>query len=143
MIPQRITLLTIGASSVPELRAFYQSLEWEETDISSDSYAVFKTAGVLLSIFPIEELEKDAGVSFKAAPGTYKGFTMAINVKTPDEVDSVIETIKKVNGRVLKEPGDAFWGGRTAYFSDPENNLWEVAWNPTAVFDERGAMLSF
>ncbi|MBP1156451.1 MULTISPECIES: helix-turn-helix transcriptional regulator [unclassified Paenibacillus] len=37
----------------------------------------------------------------------------------------------------------AFWGGRIAYFSDPENNLWEVAWNPTAIFDERGAMISF
>jgi uncharacterized glyoxalase superfamily protein PhnB len=38
---------------------------------------------------------------------------------------------------------NAFWGGRTAYFSDPEHNLWEVAWNPSAVFDERGGMISF
>jgi hypothetical protein len=30
-----------------------------------------------------------------------------------------------------------------AYFADPEHNLWEVAWNPTALFDERGAMLTF
>jgi hypothetical protein len=44
---------------------------------------------------------------------------------------------------VLREASDAFWGGRTAYFCDPERNLWEVAWNPTAVFDERGAMIRF
>lgn len=143
MIPQRITLLTIGAANVPVLRAFYQSLGWEETEISSDSYAVFKTAGVLLSIFPIEELEKDAGVSFSVSTGSYKGFTMAINVEKPEEVDRVMEAIKKVNGKIVKEAGEAFWGGRTAYFADPENNLWEVAWNPTSVFDERGAMLSF
>ncbi|WP_235973585.1 VOC family protein [Peribacillus faecalis] len=45
--------------------------------------------------------------------------------------------------RLEKQASDAFWGGRTAYFSDPENNLWEVAWNPDSVFDERGAMISF
>ena len=24
----------------------------------------------------------------------------------------------------------ADWGGRTAYFADPEDNYWEVAWVP-------------
>jgi hypothetical protein len=33
-------------------------------------------------------------------------------------------------------------GGKTAYFADPENNLWEIAWNPDSTFDERGALLS-
>jgi hypothetical protein len=33
-------------------------------------------------------------------------------------------------------------GGRTAYFADPENNLWKIAWDPDSTFDEHGAMLS-
>lgn len=42
---------------------------------------------------------------------------------------------------LAKEPGDAVWGGRFAYFADPEDNLWEVAWNPYVTFDARGALV--
>ena len=143
MVPQRVSLLTIGAFNLPVLRAFYQSLGWEETEISSDQYAVFKTAGVLLSLFPIAELAKDAGIEFTNAPESFHGVTFAINVARQEQVDTTIETIRNAGARILREPSDAFWGGRTAYFADPENNLWEVAWNPSAIFDERGAMIDF
>ncbi|MEH7501627.1 VOC family protein [Neobacillus drentensis] len=143
MVPQRVSLLTIGAYDLPVLRKFYQTLGWEETELSSDQYAVFKTAGVLLSLFPIAELAKDAGIEFTSPPGTFHGVTFAINVNQPEQVDTTIESIRSAGAKILREPSDAFWGGRTAYFADPENNLWEVAWNPSAIFDERGAMISF
>jgi uncharacterized glyoxalase superfamily protein PhnB len=143
MVMQRVSLITIGAFNLPNLRSFYKSLGWEETEISSDNYAAFKTAGVILSIFPIEELAKDAGVQFTHNTENFRGVTFAINVNKPEEVDITIEKIRSAGGKILREASDAFWGGRTAYFADPENNLWEVAWNPTAVFDERGAMISF
>ena len=143
MVMQRISLLTIGAFEVPILRSFYKSLGWEETEFSSDNYAVFKTAGVILSIFPMEELAKDANIDITHDRRQFRGVTFAINLDKPEDVDYAIEEIRKAGGRILREPSDAFWGGRTAYFSDPENNLWEVAWNPTAIFDERGAMVSF
>lgn len=142
MVPQRVSLLTVGAFNLPVLRSFYQSLGWEETEFSSDQYAVLKTAGVLLSLFPVEELAKDAGVEL-SSPETFRPVTFAINVDEPGLVDSTIETIREAGGKILREPSDAFWGGRTAYFADPENNLWEVAWNPSSIFDERGAMISF
>ena len=34
------------------------------------------------------------------------------------------------SAKPLKQPGEAFWGGYTAYFADPDGHLWEVAWNP-------------
>jgi predicted enzyme related to lactoylglutathione lyase len=143
MVLQRVSLLTIGAYNLPLLRSFYHSLGWVQTESSSDDYAVFKTAGVLLSLFPIAELAKDSGVVFPHSPGTFRPVTFAINVEKPEQVDSTIDQIRKAGGIITKEPSDAFWGGRTAYFADPEKNLWEVAWNPSSVFDERGAMVSF
>ncbi|MED1203321.1 VOC family protein [Heyndrickxia acidicola] len=144
MIPQRISLITIGAKNLPALRSFYQRLVWEETEISSDQYAVFKTAGVLLSLFPIEELAKDAGIPVEeAAKSGFSGITLAINVDKKEDVDHAIELVREAGGTILREPSDAFWGGRTSYFTDPENNCWELAWNPDSVFDERGAMISF
>ncbi|RDI45859.1 VOC family protein [Falsibacillus pallidus] len=142
MIHQRVSLLTIAAYNLPKLRAFYQKLGWEETEISSDAYAVFKTAGVLISLYPKENIEKDSSVKLPDTP-EYSKMTIAINVDTPDEVDSTYEIIKQIGGSLLKEPTNAEWGGRTAYFADPEKNIWEIAWNPTSKFDERGAMISF
>lgn len=143
MVLQRISLITIGAVDLPLLRSFYKRLEWEETENSSDECAVFKTAGVLLSLFPIEELAKDAGVELEKSTDTFRGVSFAINVDKPEDVDATTEAIRKAGGTILSEPSAAFWGGRTAYFADPENNLWEIAWNPDSMFDERGAMISF
>ncbi|KIL35682.1 glyoxalase [Cohnella kolymensis] len=142
MVPQRVSLITIGARDLPELRRFYQKLGWRETEMSSDDYCVFETAGVLLSLFPLQELMKDAGMALEERKG-FSGITLAINVDKPEEVDQTIETIRSAGARITREPSNAFWGGRTAYFLDPEQNVWEVAWNPTAVFDERGAMIHF
>ncbi len=143
MVLQRISLITIGAVNLPLLRSFYKRLEWEETKNSSDEYAVFKTAGVLLSLFPIEDLAKDAGVDLEKSTDTFRGVSFAINIDKPEDVDATTEAIRKAGGTILREPSAAFWGGRTAYFADPENNLWEIAWNPDSMFDERGAMISF
>ncbi|WP_391560415.1 VOC family protein [Robertmurraya sp.] len=143
MVPQRVSLVTIGAINLPELRSFYSRLGWEETEFSSDNFAVLKTAGVLVSLFPIQELSKDVGVEVSKSKASFHGVTLAINVESPEQVDSTMDLIREAGAKILREPHHTFWGGRIAYFADPENNLWEVAWNPTAVFDERGAMLSF
>ncbi|WP_284640508.1 VOC family protein [Paenibacillus silviterrae] len=143
MVPERVSLITLGAQNLPELRKFYQRLGWSETEISTDSYCVFRTAGVLLSLFPMEELLKDAGLESEPSVTGFKGITLAINVDEPHQVDAVTEEVKAAGGKVIREASDAFWGGRTSYFLDPEGNAWEVAWNPTAVFDARGAMIHF
>jgi uncharacterized protein len=142
MVPKRVSLITLGARDLPELRKFYQRLGWSETAISSDSYCVFETAGVLLSLYPLVELMKDTGLELGESKGLH-GVTLAINVDKPEHVDSTIEAVREAGGNIIREPSDAFWGGRIGYFLDPENHIWEVAWNPTAVFDERGAMLTF
>lgn len=143
MVTQRVSLITLGAFDLPKLRAFYKSLGWAEAEFSSDKYASFKTAGVMLTLFPIEELAKDAGVQFTKGVDTFRNVTFAINLDRIEEVDTTIEKIRALGGKILREPSTAEWGGRTSYFADPENNLWEVAWNPDSVFDERGAMIGY
>lgn len=143
MIPAKISLLTIGAYDVAVLRKFYLGLGWEETEISSDDYAVFKTAGVLLSIYPLQSMLEDAGLELSLTPPSFKGVTLSLNVTKAGQVDDVMNQVREKGGNILKEAHDAVWGGRTGHFMDPENNLWEVAWNPTAVFNEYGAMIDF
>ncbi|RUT29870.1 glyoxalase [Paenibacillus zeisoli] len=146
MVPERVTLVTLGTFSMPKLRAFYRGIGWEETPTSNDQYSVFTTAGVLLSLYPYEELLKDAGLQLtgiQPVEPAFRGITLAINVEEPEQVDDIMEQVRKAGAKILREPHEASWGGRTAYFADPENHVWEVAWNPSALFDESGAMISF
>ena len=142
MVLQRVSLVTIGCFDLPRVRKFYNDLGWEETDHGYVDYAVFKTAGVLLSLYSIEKLAKDSGLAIQPFENTFKGITLAINVDKPEQVDSTIEHVKKIGGKVLSEPSEASSGFKAASFADVENNIWEVAYNPDSTFDERGAMLT-
>ena len=141
MIHQRVSLITIGAWNVPLLRSFYKGLGWEESKGSSDNYAIFKTVGTILSIWSIDELSKDIELSKPDSPNYFRGVTLSINTDYREEVDEIISQVKEAGAKVIHEPNEAFWGGRTAGFLDPENNYWEVAYNPHSVFDERGVMI--
>jgi len=39
------------------------------------------------------------------------------------------------------EAQDAFWGGYSGYFADPDGFVWEVAWNPFFEIAEDGRVL--
>lgn len=40
----------------------------------------------------------------------------------------------------MKPAQDVFWGGHSGYFADPDDHLWEVAWNPHWSFEEDGTV---
>lgn len=142
IVLQRVSLVTIGCFNVPLLRQFYTNLDWEETDHGYNDYAVFKTAGVLLSLYSIEKLAQDTGLTIQTSNTFFKGVTFAINVDHPCQVDETIEVVRRIGGTILIEPHDGTGSFRSALFADPENNIWEVAYNPDSTFDERGAMLT-
>jgi uncharacterized protein len=41
-----------------------------------------------------------------------------------------MEQAKRAGARIVKPAGKTFWGGYAGYFQDPDDHLWEVAWNP-------------
>lgn len=127
-IPARVTVITLGARDLPALRSFYTGLGWELA-IEGDDFAAFATRGAVLTLFPVASLAEDAH-SAEAPPNQGVGLSIAINVDERDEVNTTIEGLRAAGARILKEPEDALWGGRSAYWSDPEGNVWEVAWVP-------------
>lgn len=108
MVLQRVSLITIGCFNLPLLRKFYNDLGWEETDHGYADYAVFKTAGVLLSLYSAEKLAKESGLEVQEPNNAFKGVTFSINVDNTKQVDLIIEEVKNVGGKILSEPNDAF-----------------------------------
>ena len=67
--------------------------------------------------------------------------TLAYNTRSRDEVDAVLQFAADAGARIVKPAQDAFWGGYSGYFADPDGHLWEVAWNPFWELSESGELL--
>jgi catechol 2,3-dioxygenase-like lactoylglutathione lyase family enzyme len=129
MIPSRASVITLGARDIDALRAFYRGLGWKAV-VDMEGFAAFELRGAVLALFPLDELAADARVPAAPTEPGMRGFSIAINVDRREQVDEAIAEVRKAGGRVTKEPVDMEWGGRSAYFADPEDNFWEVAWVP-------------
>jgi hypothetical protein len=91
-----------------------------------------------LALYPRHELAKDANVP--ADGDGFRGMSLAYNARNRAEVDSVLKEAQAAGAKVLKPAQEAFWGGYSGYFSDPDGFLWEVAWNPFFPLAEDGSI---
>jgi uncharacterized protein len=146
-LPARVSIVTLGAHDLSGLRAFYARLGWDEAPIGSPGWACFETGGALLALFPIQDLSHDCcrvlppSARADAVDGAFKGFTLAVNVETDEDVDESLEVAREAGATVLREAEVAPWGVRSAYFADPEGNVWEIACLPGSSFDERDGLV--
>jgi len=126
---QRITFLTLGVKDLKVSIDFYENkFGWQRSEASSENMIVYSLNGVLLSLYPREELAKDANMSPDGEG--FRGFTMAHNLNSEQEVDNLFKELKAKNVRIVKAPEKVFWGGYSGYIADPDGNLWEIAYNP-------------
>ncbi len=131
-----ITLLTLGVSDLKKSVVFYRDGLGLPTEgivgkeFENGAVAFFKLRnGLTLSLFPKTSLAKDANVTF-VDDNEVQSISIAHNVMSKDEVDAVMEQAKKAGAKITKPAQDTFWGGYAGYFQDPDNYLWEIAWNP-------------
>lgn len=141
--PARLSVLTLGARDLPALRRFYRALGWEEVSGSDDTWSGFLLGGVLLALYPLDDLAAEAAPGLpRPAPG-WSGVTLACNLDRREDVDTAFRAAVDAGALPVAEPTDREWGGRSAYVADPEGNRWELAWARTARFDARGALIGF
>jgi len=126
----RVTLVTFGVTDLAASRRFYvDGLGWTPTLEVPDTVVFLQVGhGLLLGLFPVAELDADAGGGTTSDPAR-SAFSLAHNVGSDGEVDAVIADARAAGATVLKEPQRAAWGGYHAYFADPSGFRWEVAHN--------------
>ncbi|GGG30508.1 VOC family protein [Pontibacter amylolyticus] len=138
---QRITLITLGVRNLQRSREFYQQVfGWQPLESSTESIIFFQLNGLQLALFPQESLADDAGL--EADGKGFKSFSLAYDVRSEKEVDDLVAALAGKGARVLKQPEKVFWGGYSSYIADPDDNLWEIAYNPFLPMDEKGNVLS-
>ena len=131
----RITLITLGVDDLEKSLAFYRDgLGFSTPGIVGSEFehgaVVFfdLQPGLKLALWARENLAHDAGIV--VTPRSPTEFALAHNVGSRQAVDDVMSQAARAGARIVKPAAETFWGGYAGYFQDPDDHLWEIAWNP-------------
>ena len=138
----RVSLITLGVADLPRAIAFYENVVGWKAAPGPPEIAFFDLNGVILSLFPHDDLVKDFGDANASASEGYQGFALAHNARSKEEVDAIFDRLRENGANIVKNPQTAPWGGYSGYFADPDGHKWEIAFNPywTVMGDGRVVM---
>ncbi len=134
---QRLSLVTLGVADLDRARAFYEALGWRRGD-DNDDVVFFQTGGMIVALWDRAALADDSAVE---DTGGWGGVTLALNVRSPEEVDDVLEEARLAGAVLGRAGGETFWGGYSGVFIDPDGHPWEVAHNPFWTVTDDGRTL--
>jgi catechol 2,3-dioxygenase-like lactoylglutathione lyase family enzyme len=131
----RITLITLCVDDLEKSLRFYRDGLGLKTEgiigkeFEHGAVAFFDLqSGLKLALWPRKSLAHDSGVELGKPSATE--FSIGHNVSSKAEVDAVMAQAGRAGAVIVKPAQDTFWGGYAGYFQDPDQHLWEVAWNP-------------
>lgn len=130
-----VTLITLGVDDLERAVRFYRDGLGLQTrgivgaEFEHGAVAFFELQpGLKLGLWPRKSIAHDTGLALTARGPT--DFMLAHNVMSKAEVDAVMEQARGAGATITKPPQETFWGGYAGCFQDPDDHLWEVAWNP-------------
>ena len=124
----RITLLTLGVDDLERSLAFYRDGLGLPTEGITQDVVFFKLQGAWLGLYANDSLARDVGLGSKVEG--FAGFSIAHNVRTREEVETLLERARQAGAAITSLAKETHWGGYVGYFSDPDGHVWEIAWNP-------------
>jgi catechol 2,3-dioxygenase-like lactoylglutathione lyase family enzyme len=137
----RITLITLGVDDLDRALRFYRDGLGLKTEgiigreFEYGAVAFFEMQpGLGLALWPRQSLSHDSGLPVGKPSSTE--FCLAHNVTSKAEVDAVMAQAESAGAVIVKTAQDTFYGGYAGYFQDPDEHLWEVAWNPQMIPEE-------
>ena len=119
--------MTLGVGDLARSRSFYEALGWTTGAEPGEDVVFFQAGGMVVALWDRARLAEDSGVT---DGGGWGGMTLAHNVRSPAEVDAVVQEARVAGATIRREPGPTFWGGYSGSFSDPDGHPWEIAHNP-------------
>ena len=131
----RITVITLGGDDLDRSLRFYRDglgLKTEGiigTEFEYGAVVFFDLEAALkLALYPRKSLALDSTLPL-GQPGPTE-LSIGHNVRSKQEVDVIMEQARKAGAVIVKPAQDTFYDGYAGYFQDPDQHLWDVAWNP-------------
>ena len=107
--------------------AFYGETLGFELKRLDVGFAEFRTEGVGLALWEVSDVT--AALALAETPRQGLTTMVAVRVETAEDVDALHDALVNEGVPIVQPPTTHAWNARTTYFSDPDNNLWEIyAW---------------
>jgi predicted lactoylglutathione lyase len=126
-VEQRLSLVTLGVEDLSRARVFYEALGWRSDSDPELGVVFFQSGGMVVALWSRAELAADTGV---VDGGGWGGVTLAHNVRSPEDVDAVLDQARVAGATIVRPGAETFWGGYSGVFADPDGHHWEIAHNP-------------
>ncbi len=139
-----IHLICLGVSDMKTSIAFYKQIGFKTYEPDDAPPVIFfDTQGTKLELYPLDLLAKDINEDNPPpiVRGGFGGVTLAITLKSEQEVDDYMKRVVAAGGTIAKQPQRVFWGGYSGYFQDPDGYYWEVAYSKNWAFDENDMLI--
>lgn len=121
---RKISATVLFVQDLDRCMTFYKDilgLEPVFTDADSAAYQMEDHDFVLLKTSAAARMVGEEALSF----GKEAGHRVLLCIGVED-VDATYKTLTDKGLTFIKPPKSQHWGRRTAYFADPEGNLWEL-----------------
>jgi len=121
---RRIIATELLVRDVATCAAFYRDSLGLHVTESEPDHVTFKVGDLYFFLHDATSAARMMGAEpLDATPGGGPHVLLAAGV---DDVDALYADLKAKGVHVLNPPADQAWGLRTAYFTDPEGNFWEI-----------------
>lgn len=134
---QRVNVITLGVGDLARSRRFYEALGWKTNAAPEDDVVFFQAGDMVVALWDRARLAGDSCV--EDSPG-WGGVTLALNLGSPEEVDTITEEAREAGARIGREAAETFWGGYSSVIVDPDGHPWEIAHNPRWTVTEDGGV---
>lgn len=123
---RKIQWIIIIANNVGKLKEFYiEKLGFRLVrEVPEDDFVQMQIGGQFFALFGKKNVEKILGAKYVTSD-----FKKGKTIYSFNEVINVDEEYDKLKLRgvdFIQKPKTQDWGQRTAYFKDPEGNIWEI-----------------
>lgn len=132
---QQISVVTLGVADLARSRRFYvEGFGWTPV-METPEIVFYQMNGLMFGTWLCSALQDDARLQLAVGAGR---FSLAHNVATRDDVQPVIDRLLQFGGRLLRNADAPPHGGFRGYLADPDDHIWEIAWNPAWPISPEG-----
>ena len=120
----RVVAMVLFVRDLATCTTFYRDtlgLQVQDSNPDSVGFSLGGQYFLLMEVSAAARMVSEEALELKIEGGPH-GFLAA----SVEDIDAVYEGLKAKGVTFLRPPADQDWGLRTAYFADPEGNLWEI-----------------
>ena len=116
--------ITLFVEDLADARKFYETVFGRAVVYEDAVSTVFQFDNLMVNLLQSSEAGEVVGP--RPVGGRDAGPHMLLTIRVTN-VDAVCDELRAIGVELLNGPVDRPWGRRTAAFSDPAGNVWEVA----------------